>query len=363
MNKYKCLNRQEFSDQEFRIVPIRYEDRFAIMRWRNEQIYHLRQQEPLTEENQELYFQEVVSKLFEEDKPNQILFSYLRDGECIGYGGLVHINWTDRNAEVSFIIDTRLETTEFKMHWAIYLNLLEKAAFNELRLNKIYTYAFDLRPHLYEAIEAAGFNQEAILSNHCLFNGKFIDVIIHSKFNTKYTFKNFIDLSIDEARLVLNWRNHDNVRKWMYNTSNIGLDDHLSFIKTLNNSEDKYYFMVLRHGHPLGVFNLIDYQNNEGEFGFYLSPDFHDSNLGIEFYFSVIEYCFDVLKAEKLVGYALVTNKGANSFNSLFGFDSEEVWKENYSLPFLKRVLYKDVWENQIRHSVRIKKILQLTNK
>ena len=75
----------------------------------NEQIFHLRQFEPLTKIKQDLYFTNIVSKLFKEEQPNQILFSFLKNGECIGYGGLVHINWIDRHAEISFIINTILD--------------------------------------------------------------------------------------------------------------------------------------------------------------------------------------------------------------------------------------------------------------
>ena len=181
MRTYKILNQQIFSNEEYSLVPIRHEDRWDIMKWRNEQIYHLRQPKPLTEEEQENYFNNVVSKLFEQDFPNQILFSYLKNGKCIGYGGLVHINWIDKNAEISFIINTALEKKEFSFHWGKYLPLLEQIAFNNLDLHKIYTFAFDLRPHLYKIIEETGFIYEATLKEHCLFENKFIDVIIHSK--------------------------------------------------------------------------------------------------------------------------------------------------------------------------------------
>lgn len=50
---YRVLNTNTFSKGEYSIVPIRYEDRFKIMEWRNEQIYHLRQREPLTKEDQD----------------------------------------------------------------------------------------------------------------------------------------------------------------------------------------------------------------------------------------------------------------------------------------------------------------------
>ena len=92
MNSYKALNNQVFTSGEYSIVPIRYEDRYDIMEWRNEQIYHLRQDSQLNKENQDRYFDQVISGLFEQEKPNQILFSYLKNEKCIGYGlSLIHI--------------------------------------------------------------------------------------------------------------------------------------------------------------------------------------------------------------------------------------------------------------------------------
>jgi RimJ/RimL family protein N-acetyltransferase len=179
--KYKCLKKNIFSDAKFSIIPIRYQDRIEIMNWRNEQMYHLRQVELLTEENQENYFNTVVAKLFEEEKPSQLLFSYLKDGICIGYGGLVHINWIDRNSEISFIMNTQLETIEFELHWSNFIALLEKVAFEEMKLHKISTYAFDLRPRIYEVFESNGFYKEAELKEQCYYENQYINVIIHSK--------------------------------------------------------------------------------------------------------------------------------------------------------------------------------------
>ena len=185
MLEYRCLRQQEQHIGEYSIVPIRYEDRFLFMKWRNEQIYHLRQAQPLTEEDQQRYFDNVVSKLYDQQKPDQILFSYLDGNICIGYGGLVHINWIDRNAEISFIMDTRLEKEHFAEHWSNYLNMLRSVAFDDLRLHKIYTYAFDLRPHLYTMLEANGFVRETTLKEHCRFQGVYKDVVIHSIWNNK----------------------------------------------------------------------------------------------------------------------------------------------------------------------------------
>lgn len=175
------LNQQVYQEGDYTLVPIRHEDRYDIMRWRNEQIYHLRQNKPLTQADQDRYFSEVVSLLFYQEQPKQILFSFLEGEQCIGYGGLVHINWADRNAEVSFIMDTSLEADFFAQHWKTYLHLLENVAFTELQLHKLFVYAFDLRQHLYLALEEAGFFHDARLKEHCYFDSKFIDVVIHAK--------------------------------------------------------------------------------------------------------------------------------------------------------------------------------------
>jgi RimJ/RimL family protein N-acetyltransferase len=180
---YKKLNNQVFVNGRYSLVPIRAEDRYEIMKWRNEQIYHLRQAKPLTIKDQDCYFDEVLSKLFDQEQPNQILFSFLEGDTCVGYGGLVHINWIDKNAEISFIMNTQLEKEYFELLWTNYLILIKKIALTELNLHKIYTYAFDLRPHLYQVLEKNNFQKEAVLKEHCLFDGKFIDVVIHCTFS------------------------------------------------------------------------------------------------------------------------------------------------------------------------------------
>lgn len=178
---YKVLKQQEFSNADFKLVPIRYEDRYKIMQWRNEQMYHLRQAEPLTRKKQDAYFENVVAKLFEQDKPSQILFSFLKNNELIGYGGLVHINWVDKNAEVSFLMNTALESDFFEVNWLGYLKMIEDLGFNSLNFQKLYVYAFDLRPNLYQTLEKGAYFLDARLKNHCFFNGEYKDVVIYSK--------------------------------------------------------------------------------------------------------------------------------------------------------------------------------------
>jgi RimJ/RimL family protein N-acetyltransferase len=80
-------------------------------------------------------------------------------------------------------MSTELEKEKFEIYWQKYLSIIEQIAFKELKMHKIYTYAFDLRPNLYKVLIKSGFNQEVRLKEHCYFEGKFIDVVVHSKFS------------------------------------------------------------------------------------------------------------------------------------------------------------------------------------
>ncbi len=250
MNTYKALKTNSFSKDQYSIVPIRFQDREAIRQWRNEQMYHLRQASLLTKENQESYFKEVVAKLFDQEKPNQILFSYLKNGECIGYGGLVHINWIDKNAEISFIMNTELEKEEFKIHWGVYLDLIEKVAFKELNLHKLFTYAFDLRPHLYEALEENKYSLEAVLKEHCFFNGHFIDCIIHSKINRNIGLRKIQTSDLD---ITFSWANDSETRNNSFNSKPIIYEEHSNWFLSKLNDENAHYFICEVEGYAAAL--------------------------------------------------------------------------------------------------------------
>ena len=238
-SKYKILETNRFFEEELSLVPIRYSDRFLIMDWRNEQQYHLRQNRPLTVSDQELYFANVVANLFEKEYPDQLLFSYLDHDQCIGYGGLVHINWNDKNAEISFIINTALEEKYFKDHWAVFLELIEKVAFTELSFHKIYTYAFDLRPKLYEVLETKGYIREAVLKEHSLVNGKFENVIIHSKIMANIQIRR---MEMKDKKITFEWANDEIARKNSFQIGKIDLETHSDwFEKKLRDPNAKYF--------------------------------------------------------------------------------------------------------------------------
>lgn len=201
-------------------------DKFDIMKWRNDQVSILRQNEILTEENQSIYFENVVNELFEKEQPKQILFSFLHNKKLIGYGGLVHIDWVNKSAEISFLTETSRSLGEetFINDWNIYLKILKKIVNNFLNIERIFTYAYDLRPKLYEVLLNSGFFEEKRIKNGITINKKNIDILIHSyKFSSIY-FKLAEPKDLD---LYFEWANDEVTRDFSYQKQEILKENHI----------------------------------------------------------------------------------------------------------------------------------------
>ena len=80
---------------EYAISSIKLEDAEPIRLWRNQQISALRQSNILSKDEQRSYFKNVIEPSFSDKNPKQILLRYTFNKNLIGYGGLVHLNWTD----------------------------------------------------------------------------------------------------------------------------------------------------------------------------------------------------------------------------------------------------------------------------
>lgn len=274
-DSYKCLSINTFHYNDYNIIPIRYSDRIKIMKWRNEQLFHLRQKEILASKIQDTYFKEVILKLFHKKNPSQILFSYFYKEKLIGYGGLVHIDWTNLNAEISFIMDTSLEKKYFNLNWSVFLKLLEKPAFNVLGLNKIYTYAFDLRSHLYDCLENNNYIREARLKKHFLFENNFIDVVIHSKI-TPFTLRL---ANKNDCLTLFKWVNEKSVRKNSLNTKKITMTEHKKwYSRKIKDPKTKIY--ILRYKNKDVAQIRFENINNMELIDYSVDPKYRGQGLG-----------------------------------------------------------------------------------
>jgi UDP-4-amino-4,6-dideoxy-N-acetyl-beta-L-altrosamine N-acetyltransferase len=178
-----------------------------------------------------------------------------------------------------------------------------------------------------------------------------------------YQYKNFVLLTEEEKRMVWQWRNDYRIRKWMYNPNVISYENHLSFIENLKNDNTRKYWLIQRNKNNMGVTSISNISNRIGEWGYYIAPELHEKNFGVEFYYYSLKYLFEKENINKLYGYTIIENKNANSLNDLFLFKKTLVNKEiNHSeIPFYYRELDSDVWNDKVKNNDRILKFLNFT--
>src|SRR5690606_33541610 len=135
----------------------------------------------ITPEQQQAYYAEHVWPEQKNPQPRNILVAIHQGDRFIGYGGLVHIAWEHRRAEVSFLLDTALtHNVEFLVPtFARFLELMKMLAFDDLGLQRLCTETYAMRTHRIEVLEQVGFRREGVLKHHVIINGEPMDSILH----------------------------------------------------------------------------------------------------------------------------------------------------------------------------------------
>jgi len=180
-SKYTALQQNEFSYSDYVLVPIRSEDMENIRQWRNAQMSVLRQSVKLSQDDQKLYFENVIKSSFADKQTKQLLFSFIKNNQLIGYGGLVNISWKDKRAEMSFLLDDQRaqKKIQYKEDMANFICLIKKVIFEEMKFNRVFTETFAFRTFHISILEENGYVKEGSLREHILESSKFYDSIIH----------------------------------------------------------------------------------------------------------------------------------------------------------------------------------------
>ncbi|MDY6894123.1 MAG: GNAT family protein [Thermotogota bacterium] len=149
--------------------------------WRNSQMDVLRQFEPLTDYDQEKWFQQIS----EDD--TQVIFSIMVPDEqnnliLIGYCGITNIDFKNRRGEISFLVSPARAQDErlYREDFLSVLNMICKYGFNEINLNKLFTETFAFREYHIKILEEFGFHSDGTLREHQFTNGQYHDSLIHS---------------------------------------------------------------------------------------------------------------------------------------------------------------------------------------
>lgn len=154
-----------------------------------------------------------------------------------------------------------------------------------------------------------------------------------------FVFKNYVDLTTEEAIEVLQCRNDIEVRKWMTSTEEIPLENHLKYIKGLRNSERNFYWAVYQDNILQGGISLTGMENYEANPGIFLNPHLIGTGIGIQIAIISGELYFNLLGVNKLYSVVQKNNKNAIQLNKLIGYTFSPAEDD-----FIPIELTREVW-------------------
>jgi nucleoside-diphosphate-sugar epimerase/RimJ/RimL family protein N-acetyltransferase len=167
---------------------ITQDDLEFLMRIRNQQTKVLRQNKPLTMENQQQWYINTVLESYDSENPSTKQFMIIDEESCLGYGGLCYIDYINQRAELSFLLDPQVTIEGDEYYSQILKEFVHKIvhiAFDQLKLHRIYAETYQYRKAHLKAIEEAGFTYEGTLREHFQKDGQLHNSLIHSIINKR----------------------------------------------------------------------------------------------------------------------------------------------------------------------------------
>lgn len=127
---------------------------------------------------------------------------------------------------------------------------------------------------------------------------------------------------------VLNWRNHPDIRQFMYQTHEITFDEHLIWFQRESNNKNRHLLIFEYDNTASGFINLLQ-KDDIVEWGFYVAPN-AAKGLGLFLGNSVLNYVFNQLCLHKIMGHVLEFNVKSMKFHQKLGFTQEGLFREHY---------------------------------
>lgn len=131
--------------------------------------------------------------------------------------------------------------------------------------------------------------------------------------------------------LILTWRNHPEVRRYMYTRHIIGQEEHQGWFDRAHSDPYKHPLVFEIGGQPRGFVNVtvVDKVARRAEWGFYLAPE-APSGSGRRLGEQALAYVFRDLQLHKLCGEALTYNERSVRFHERLGFRQEARLRDHH---------------------------------
>lgn len=134
----------------------------------------------------------------------------------------------------------------------------------------------------------------------------------------------------DDLELVLAWRNHPEVRRYMLTQQQITLDEHLLWYEQSCRDATRYLLVYERAGVAEGFVQFTGAcKGSAADWGFYTAPD-SSRGTGKKLGRAALDFGFRTIGLHKICGRALDFNSTSIRFHRALGFRQEGLLREQH---------------------------------
>ncbi len=132
----------------------------------------------------------------------------------------------------------------------------------------------------------------------------------------------------EDLPMVLAWRNHADVRRYMFTQHEIGLDEHRNWFAKASQDPSRCLLIVEEDKQAIGYvqFSKVE-EGGIADWGFYARPD-APKGTGRRLGTMALNYAFGPLKLHKICGQAIASNHASIAFHQRLGFALEAILRD-----------------------------------
>lgn len=137
-------------------------------------------------------------------------------------------------------------------------------------------------------------------------------------------------MTLEDIELVLAWRNHPEVRRFMFSQAEISINEHRAWYEKSATDPRRHLLIYEENNIPLGFVNVIE--TSEGgiaDWSFHVSPS-SPKGTGTKLGLAALNYSFGVLRLHKVCGQVLDYNDRSIKLHQRLGFAQEGLLRDQF---------------------------------
>jgi UDP-4-amino-4,6-dideoxy-N-acetyl-beta-L-altrosamine N-acetyltransferase len=132
----------------------------------------------------------------------------------------------------------------------------------------------------------------------------------------------------DDLAMVLAWRNHTDVRRFMFTQHKISMEEHRDWFTKATQDPNRRLLIIEENKKAIGYVQFSQVVDGGiAEWGFYANPD-APKGTGRMVGVTALNYAFSFLKLHKVCGQAIEGNQASINFHKRLGFALEGVLRD-----------------------------------